>query len=308
MVAVSSSTRYFMVAGRILVQPDDPRDLEAVHELQERIRVRPWSRYAGGDASFPNGSRPQRLLGEDDQTVEPELRFLHQLGNVLEDVPPVAERALAASFGAIGLTPGRGFEPAALSAGVKAEVARGLERGAELVEQRSLNLGTNVNGWTTNYVGPRFGDDYLLRSAVAKDQIYVTVPEEALYPVAAVDAGGEPLDGAHAYRITFSPGGLPPVDAFWSVTMYDADYFFVANPINRYSISARQDLKTNPDGSSGLYIQKDSPGAAKESNWLPAPDGPIYLVMRLYWPKETPPSILPPGEGTWKPPGVKRVS
>jgi hypothetical protein len=88
--------------------------------------------------------------------------------------------------------------------------------------------------------------------------------------------------------------------------MYDCKtQVLVANPINRYLINSP--MKENPDGSLTLYIQKDSPGTGKESNWLPAPDGPIYLVMRLYWPKETPPSILPPGEGTWKPPGVQRV-
>ena len=121
-------------------------------------------------------------------------------------------------------------------------------------------------------------------------------------------ATAQPLDGSkHNYTLTFAAGQFPPVNAFWSVTMYDGKtQLLIKNPINRYLINSPMlpDLKKNADGSLTLYIQKDSPGTDKESNWLPAPDGPIYLVMRLYWPKETPPSILPPGEGTWKPPGV----
>ena len=116
----------------------------------------------------------------------------------------------------------------------------------------------------------------------------------------------KPLDGSkHNYTLTFAAGQFPPVNAFWSVTMYDGKtQLLIENPINRYLINSPMlpDMKKNADGSLTLYIQKDSPGADKESNWLPAPDGPIYLVMRLYWPKTEPPSILPPGEGTWQPP------
>ena len=125
------------------------------------------------------------------------------------------------------------------------------------------------------------------------------------------DATGETLDGSkHSYTLTFAAGQLPPVNAFWSVTMYDGKtQLLIENPIGRYLINSPMlsDMKQNADGSLTLYIQKDSPGKDKESNWLPAPDGPIYLVMRLYWPKTEAPSILPPGEGTWNPPGLTRV-
>jgi hypothetical protein len=103
----------------------------------------------------------------------------------------------------------------------------------------------------------------------------------------------------------FPKGQLPPVRGFWSLTMYDSKYFFVENPINRYSISQRQDLKANPDGSVDLYIQNESPGPDKESNWLPAPKDAFQLMLRLYWPNEKDPSIL---DGSWKIPGVKKVS
>ena len=121
-------------------------------------------------------------------------------------------------------------------------------------------------------------------------------------------ADGTPLDASkHKYTLTFAKDQFPPVNAFWSVTMYDGKtQLLIKNPINRYLINSPMlpNMKKNADGSLTLYIQKDSPGSDKESNWLPAPDGPIYLVMRLYWPKDTPPSILPAGDGTWKPPGV----
>lgn len=124
--------------------------------------------------------------------------------------------------------------------------------------------------------------------------------------------GSASLDGSkHSYTITFAKSQFPPVNAFWSITMYDGkSQLLIENPINRYLIKSPMlpKLKTNADGSLTLYIQNKSPGAGKESNWLPAPDGPIYMVMRLYWPKTAPPSILPPREGTWQPPGVVNAS
>jgi hypothetical protein len=147
---------------------------------------------------------------------------------------------------------------------------------------------------------------------VAKFGIYANDAEEAMYPLTRADSDGQTLDGSKSnYTLTFAAGQPPPVNAFWSVTMYDGKtQLLIKNPINRYLINSPMlpDLKKNADGSLTLYIQNKSPGADKESNWLPAPDGPIYMVMRLYWPKTEPPSILPPGKGTWQPPGLKRVS
>jgi hypothetical protein len=130
-------------------------------------------------------------------------------------------------------------------------------------------------------------------------------PQDAVYPTSQKDADGRAYDGANKYVMRFARGQLPPVRGFWSVTMYDADYFFVNSPLKRYSISPRQSLKTNPDGSTDLYIQKDSPGADKESNWLPAPSGKFILMLRMYWPNENSPSII---NGSWTIPPVKKVS
>jgi hypothetical protein len=138
--------------------------------------------------------------------------------------------------------------------------------------------------------------------------IYSNSPAEAVYPLLAADSDGNKPDTAtNRYTLTFPDGDLPPVNALWSVTMYDGKtQLLIENPINRYLINSPMlpDLKKNPDGSITLYIQKDSPEADKESNWLPAPDGPAYVVMRLYWPKENSPSIY---NGTWKPPSVQRT-
>jgi len=132
-----------------------------------------------------------------------------------------------------------------------------------------------------------------------------------VYPMARSDADGQPLDGSqHAYTLTFPAGQLPPVNAFWSVTMYDGKtQLLIQNPIDRYLINSTMlpSMKKGPDGSLTIYIQNKAPEKAKASNWLPAPDGPIYLVMRLYWPKVESPSILPPGEGTWQPPAIRRA-
>src|SRR5206468_11423199 len=151
----------------------------------------------------------------------------------------------------------------------------------------------------------------LKRAVAAKAGIYGNNPAEATYPLTRVDADGQTLDGSkHNYTLTFAPGQEPPVNAFWSITMYDGkSQLLIENPINRYLINSPMlpTMKTNAEGSLTLYIQNKSPGADKESNWLPAPNGPIYLVLRLYWPKVEPPSILPVGEGTWKPPGIQKV-
>src|SRR5437667_242411 len=188
---------------------------------------------------------------------------------------------------------------------------------AELVKKNFLKYlasgSKNINGWK---VGSLFGDrlfysgDWLKRAAAAKGGIYGNDAAEAVYPMTKTLANGEALDSSkYKYTVTFPAGQYPPVEAFWSVTMYDGkSQLLIENPINRYLINSPMlpGLKKNPDGSLTLHIQKDSPGADKESNWLPAPNGEMYLVMRLYWPRTTAPSVLPAGEGSWQPPAIVR--
>jgi hypothetical protein len=163
----------------------------------------------------------------------------------------------------------------------------------------------NENGWLFDSVTGVYGTDYLNRALVTAIGLGANRVQDAVYPTSLRDANDNDYSGANKYIIHFPKGQLPPAQGFWSVTMYDANYFFVANPLNRYSISARQNLKANADGSVDLYIQNQSPGADKESNWLPAPTGKFVLMMRLYWPSEKAPSII---DGTWKPPPAKKVA
>ena len=157
-----------------------------------------------------------------------------------------------------------------------------------------------------------FSGDWLLRAAGARAGIYGNSAEEAMYPLTRADGNGRTLDGSkYSYTLTFPKEGLPPVNSFWSVTMYDGKtQLLIKNPIDRYLVNSPMlpSMKRNTDGSLTIYIQNSSPGPDRQANWLPAPHGPIYLVMRLYWPKAEPPSVLPPGKGTWQPPGIVRVT
>ena len=232
---------------------------------------------------------------------------------LLEFCPEVPEeQELRARFARIGVGPGKTFDYNDLSLEHKVEAAVGAKQAYAAIERRRDEIGKAIGGWR---VGSAFGDrafyhgDYLLRAAAALAGIYGNDAVEAVYPMARTDGDGQLLDGSrHKYTLTFAAGELPPVNAFWSVTMYDGKtQLLIDNPIDRYLINSPMlpELKTGADGSLTIYIQRDSPGTEFQSNWLPAPDGPIYLVMRLYWPKETPPSILPPGSGTWNPPPLK---
>ncbi len=242
--------------------------------------------------------------------------FYAYLDAALQFVPETAEsKDIRAKMARIGLGPGKTFEFKDLSVEHKAAVLLAMKEGDDKVDKFLASGMKNINGWK---VGSLFGDsafyngDWLKRAAAAKGGIYGNNADEAMYPMARDTATGEAIDtGKNRYTLTFPAGQLPPVNAFWSVTMYDGKtQLLIDNPINRYLINSPMlgNMKKNPDGSLTLYIQKDSPGKAKESNWLPAPDGTAYLVMRLYWPKTDAPSILPAGEGTWQPPGLVQAS
>ena len=242
-------------------------------------------------------------------------RFFEYLDFVLQFAPPgPEEQAIRAKLARIGVGAGKTFHFRELSLEHKVEIGVGMKEGEKKVEEKVTTIGKAINGWR---IGSAFGDrayypgDWLLRAAAAKAGIYGNDAVEAKSPMTRSDATGQPLDGSrHKYTLTFPAGQLPPVNAFWSVTMYHGKtQLLIENPINRYLINSPMlpSLTKNPDGSVTLYIQKDSPGAEKDANWLPAPNGPIYLLMRLYWPKTEPPSILPPGAGTWNPPGIMQA-
>ena len=238
--------------------------------------------------------------------------FFDYLDAALEFVPQSDEdKDIRAKLARIGVGPGKTFSFKDLPLGHKLEIGLGMKEGDSKVDKFAASGMKNVNGWN---IGSFFGDrafykgDWLMRAAAAKVGIYGNDAVEATYPYTRTTGTGETLDASkHDYTITFPAGQLPPVNAFWSVTMYDGkSQLLIKNPINRYLINSPMldGMKKNEDGSLTLYIQKDSPGADKEANWLPAPNDTIYLVMRLYWPKTEAPSILPAGDGTWQPPAV----
>ncbi len=301
-----SETQFGLVGIR--TQLFSPKDMPNVVKIQAGYKVQPLSQFlkqpappAPAAINFPPFTR-------DDMKTP----FASYLNFILQFCPPVeAEKALRAKFAAIGIEAGKPFDFSKLSEVHKAEFLLGLKEGYDAIEYKRNNFGKVVNGWLIGSIlGDRafFNGDWLLRAAGALAGIYGNSAEEAVYPLAKHDSNGEPLDGSkHKYTLTFAAGQLPPVNAFWSVTMYDGTtQLLIENPISRYLINSPMlaNMKKNKDGSLTLYIRKDSPGKARESNWLPAPNGPIYMVMRLYWPKQEPPSVLPPGDGTWMPPVI----
>jgi hypothetical protein len=305
-----SSTQFALALYR--TQLFDPKDMPGVKRVQSGYGVQTLSAFQKRPA--PPAAPAVAFPKIDKELVRTE--FFEYLDFALQFAPPSPEEtAIRAKLARIGVGPGKTFDFKDLSLAHKAEVLLGMKAGQAKVAQAVKSVGTRVNGWS---ISAPFGDrahyagDWLLRAAGAQAGIYGNDADEATYPITRDDGTGEPLDGSkHAYTITFPAGQYPPVNAFWSVTMYDGrTQLLIENPIGRYLINSPMlpGMQKNPDGSLTLYVQKASPGKAKESNWLPAPDGPIYLVMRLYWPKTTPPSILPPGRGTWSPPAVERAA
>ena len=305
-----SSTQFSAVAYR--TQLFNAEDMPNVVKVQAGYKSQPLSTYLKQPA-------PPATPAVDFPKANAELvkkNFFEYLDFALQFAPAgPEERAIREKLARIGVGSGKTFEFKDIPLTHKLEIGLGMKDGEEKVEKYLASGQTDVNGWK---IGSLFGDrqfysgDWLKRAAAAKGGIYGNDAVEAVYPMAKTLADGEVLDGSkHQYTLTFPAGQSPPVNAFWSVTMYDGKtQLLIENPINRYLINSPMlpGMKTNADGSLTLYIQNKSPGADKEANWLPAPNGPIYLVMRLYWPKVEAPSILPPGTGAWQPPGIKKVS
>jgi hypothetical protein len=305
-----SSTQFSVAAYR--TQLFNSADMPNVVKVQAGYKAQPLSAYLKQPA-------PPAAPAIDFPKIDKEMvktNFFEYLSFALQFAPADPdEQAIRAKLARIGIGAGKTFDFKDLSVEHKAEVLLGMKEGETKVEQYLATGQKDINGWK---VGSLFGDraffngDWLKRAAGAKGGIYGNDAAEAMYPMTKTLAGGEELDGSkHNYTLTFVKDQLPPVNAFWSVTMYDGKtQLLIENPINRYLINSPMlpGMKKDPDGSLTLYIQNKSPGKDKESNWLPAPNGPIYMVMRLYWPKPDPPSILPPGSGTWQPPAVKKAS
>jgi hypothetical protein len=284
----------------------NPADLDNVKRIQEGYKVQPLSAFLGQPAP---AAAPQidfmRPLGPQDQKTS--LEFFNELNFVLQFCPvDASEQELRARFARLGIEGGRRFDPASLSP----EVRSAMEAGMADAWQDFAALKGRVDAREVS-TGEMFGtraflkNNYLYRMTAAVLGIYGNSRDEALYPGYGIDADGNPLDGSHRYRLRFDPGQLPPVNAFWSLTMYEMPSSLLsANRLNRYLINSPMlpQFKHDPDGGLTLYIQHESPGKEWEANWLPAPSGPFNMVLRLYWPKA---EVV---EGKWTPPPLKRAS
>ncbi len=276
-----------------------PDDLENVKNVQAGYKVQPLSAFLGQPA--PRDATPIQFvqpLSFDEQKTS--LEFFNVLNFVLGFGPThPSEQELMQRFAKIGVGAGKTIDVEGLSPELKKAIADGMaDAWAEFAQFQKNDVAT---GKVTS--GDIFGtreylnNNYLYRFAAAVIGLYGNSKHEATYPFYRTDAAGNALDGSeHRYTLRFEPGQLPPAHAFWSLTMYDSDSFLVANPLNRYLINSSMlpDLKRDADGGITLYIQAESPGAEKESNWLPAPNGPFWAALRIYWPKE---EAL---DGSWK--------
>ena len=302
---IRSPTNMVWLIGR--TQTNGKDDYEAVHAIQQRYKLTPLA-ARGKEYTAPDNVP----VAADVDTKTPPLgqvlkmdaaTFFARLNALMKDNPPAAaDSALVRRIARAGIAPGKPIDFKTLDPAV----ARGLERGfgaarAALMAATKRPQGRGVNGWETLRNLGRYATNYPLRAVVATVALGANLPEDALYPRARVDADGQPLTGANRYTIRFAKGQLPPVEAFWSVTLYNSKHAFVANTIGRYAIGDRDRLKFDADGSLTLYVQHEPPGGDKESNWLPAPENEFNLCLRLYWPKK---EAL---DGTWAPPPVERV-
>jgi hypothetical protein len=305
---VKSPTGMVWMLGRIYCT-GTPADYDAVHALQDQCSVVPLSAY--GKSYIP----PPGIVQAGFDMVTPVRKqvnaldintYFNRLALLMMTNPPTPHDApMVARMAKIGLVPGKAFD--ALRVGFLDRNALAVVPKLALAEMGvHLKRQKTTEGWLffTKGVG-NFGTDYLTRGMANLLGPGWNRPQDAIYPLSQKDAGGDGYDGAkHKYTMRFGMGRLPPADAFWSLTMYDENFFFVPNSINRHNLARRDKLIVNADGSVDLFIQPDSPGKGKEANWLPAPKGKFTLVMRIYGPRKTPPSIL---DGSWTPPGVKKA-
>jgi hypothetical protein len=300
---IDAPTPYVWIIGR--TQTNGPKDYEAVHKVQDGFRITLLTDW---------GKTPRPIEQKIDPSVDvkteplrqvrdmPAIRYFKYGADLMRQNPPHAtDWSILARMKRIGLEPGKDFEPTKISAET---LSRAAAAGSKLMQEKGPTLARVANGWSmnTDTMGV-YGNFYLKRAIIALVGLGANQPEDAVYPLNVSDADGRPVTAENKYVLHFSKDELPPVDAFWSLTMYDAEGFQVANPLNRFAIGDRDALKFNADGSLDLYIQSESPGPDNEANWLPAPkNGTLGLTMRLYAPR---PQVI---DGLWNPPAIKRMN
>ena len=306
MSRISAPTPFIWIIGR--TRTDGPADYDAVHKIQAGYKVTPLSEWGKPakpvevkiDPSVDMKTPPKIQI--DTMSAD---KFFAYAAELLKVIPPhITDQPIVAQLQKIGIEPGKSFDIAKVDTAIRNAMAGAPEEARKLMAWKLPTLARVVNGWSmnTDTMGV-YGDFYLKRAIIAMAGLGANQPEDAIYPLNVADADGKPVTAENKYVLHFNREELPPADAFWSLTMYDAEGFQVANPIDRFAIGDRDALKFNGDGSLDLYIQNTNPGSDKQSNWLPAPkSGGLGLTLRLYAPK---PQAL---DGRWNPPPVRRVS
>ena len=301
---IAAPTPFVWVIGR--TKTDGPQDYEAVHKIQAGYKVTPLSEW---------GKAPKPVEAKIDSAVDMKTppktqvdtmsagKYFAYAAELMKLHPPhITDEPIVAQMKRIGIEPGKNFDLDSQSLAIKKALASAPEDAQKLMEWKVPTVARVVNYWSmnTDTMGV-YGNYYLKRAIVSQLGLGANLPEDAIYPLNLADESGKPLDGANKYTIHFDKGAMPPVNAFWSITLYDAEGFQVGNALNRFAVSSWMPFKFNPDGSLDLYFQNENPGADKESNWLPAPKGAFNLTMRLYAPQS---AAL---TGKWNPSPIKKV-
>ena len=307
MKQLKSPTAMVWLLGRIYCT-GTPEDYAAVHALQDAFKLQPLSTW-GKDWTPPPGkvdpSIDMKTPVRDQVNALPLKQYFTLLAELMKRNPPAeADVPALARFARIGLKAGKDFDASVMGDHGAKEVPKLSFDRIKLHFLDSNGDMSRVNGWNYTTKAGLYGTDYLQRALITAIGLGANRPEDAIYPTSLKPNLVEDYDGKHNYVMRFPKGKLPPVKGFWSLTMYDEQMFFVANPLNRYSMSVRTNPAYEADGSLVIYIQHESPGKDKEANWLPAPKGKFHLMLRLYWPDENSPSII---NGSWMIPAVEKA-
>lgn len=303
---IKAPTPFVWIIGR--TKTDGPADYDAVHKIQDGYKITPLSQWG----KEPVPPAPFKADPSVDMKTPPKLavdkmpagEFFAYAAELLKLHPPhITDQPIVAQLKKLGFEVGKSFDLDKADPAVKTALASAPEDAQRLMQWKIPTLARVVNYWSmnTDTMGV-YGNYYLKRAMVTQVGLGANLPEDAVYPLNIGDETGEPLDGANKYTIHFDKGHTPPVQAFWSITLYDNDGFQVANALSRFAVSSWMPFKPNPDGSLDLYFQNESPGADREANWLPTPKGPYTLTMRLYAPKS---DAL---TGKWNPPPVVKTA
>lgn len=306
---IHAPTNTVWALGRI--QTDGPKDYPLVNALQQAFLLSPlsyWARYGfSGIANVASGKPPRIAVTPADQVEMMDAAvFFRILAAAMQANPPaIRDPAMEQKLAELGLTAGASFDYYTLPDRTQHALSAAVRAGPEAIRAASAGYYSKLStdGWSMPVSNTgTYGTDYRLRAVVAMNFLAANLPEDAVYGFTFADEDGQPLAGSGRYRMHFERGALPPVNAFWSVTLYDIRGHLVENPIDRYAVSPHLgNVVFNPDGSLDIYIQNSPPEKPGTSNWLPAPAGPFNLMLRLYWPGA---EVL---SGQWKPPGVLKV-